>query len=422
MSGSTGPTGPGVIEAFRGDFPRSTVSARQIANSLTTPGCERRSVLDLAEIDMRKLASILEHDSSSLSSFAITRSHQFESLIFNNYGAVALDLARRHLNLDVRDVAQVNIDAATVRTETPTLRPEQIEGVRLRRTRRLVADMLAGTQDAVNLLWNPLTPLTLGDRAVVIEHDLMLFASTTNEIHLVEIRDYPEIDGVLEPTRVGQTKREAAIALISARQVIEELRGDPAAISTKILLITPKQLLLTPVARVVDVSNQVTRLQMLIDRVPPTADVEDTLRDVPSLPAFPGDDPDERSAAMRGIWAAVSPLAYRLGDGCSSCALHRTCRDQARVHDTVQVLGAVATQTCGSVETITRALGLARGEVEPGDAGEQAVSVALGRSRRSIEFATQMLASAHEGQAGQGAPNDAAADDAPEGHAPAGGV
>jgi len=378
------------LAAFRGSFPRAAVSPRQIANTLTSPGCQRRRLLDMAEVDVAKLAQLLDARNSRISSFAITRSRLFQSRVTDAGASVAIALARQHLALDQKDVRHEAVDAATVRSEAPTLHPEQVEVVRLRQTRRLLEDMLAGSGDAVNVVRKPLTTLALGGRIVHIEHDLMLFASTTQRIHLVEIRDYPEIDGVLEPSRVGQTKREAAIALISLQQMVAELDGDPDIVSSRVLLITPKQLVLTPVARVVDAGPQMMRLRRLIEASPTSEAVDELLDDVPALPAMPGEDAEERQVAMRDILAAVSALPYRLGQGCGSCALQSACRRQATQEDQVQVLGSAAAQVCGSVTTVARALDLADERIAASTASETAVQVGLDRARRALDFAERL--------------------------------
>lgn len=379
--------------SFRGQFPRAPASARQIANTFSAPSCERRRVLDLAEVDLRKLAAVLDGDETGMSSFAITRARTFTRQITDNGMAAAIALSRAHLNLDQRDVRQTAVDALTIKEETPTLQAEQVEQIRLRRTRAIIQQMLEGSHDAINLVRKPLTTITMGDRVSRIEHDLMIFASTTSQIHLIEIRDFPEIDGVIEQAKFGQAKREAAVALISLQQMIVELGGDPSSVSSRVLLVTPRQLLLTPVARVVDVSSQVMRLRLFIDRVPDTAELADWLRDAPPLPAHPGSNAAvaDRDQAKIDIAAALAPLSYRRGPGCSNCGLQRVCRDQAVEDDAVQVLGAVAAQTCGSVGTVTAALDLAHGRRLPQDDAERAVAAQLDRARRSLELAQQLV-------------------------------
>jgi hypothetical protein len=384
------------FDRFRGEFPRATISTRQVAGTLTTPGCERRRVLDLAEVDLRALASLLSLSAGKQSSFAITRTRTFEAKVFENGMAAVIALARQHLGLDLGDVAQTTVDAASVRAVTPTLGATQIADVRANTTRRLLEQMLNGEGHAVNLVRKPLTTIQLGDRRRLIEQDMLIFASTTHRIHLVEVRDYTEIDGVHEGSKVSQTLREAAVALISLRQMATELGFDPMIISSNMLLITPKQLTLTPVGRVLNLSNQARRLEMLVERIPVTPAAERWIGDLAAMPPMPAKDAteQERDSAQVSAWEAVASIPSRLGEGCPSCPLHKPCRDEAHNAAAVEALGPVAAQTCGTVLTIDRALGLARGDAPEG-AEEVAVATALTRARTALRTAFERAESAN---------------------------
>ena len=48
---------PGPLDSFRGEFPRQPLNARRVAGALEAPGCQRRTVLDAAAVNLESSAA-----------------------------------------------------------------------------------------------------------------------------------------------------------------------------------------------------------------------------------------------------------------------------------------------------------------------------------------------------------------------------
>ncbi len=86
---------PGPLDSFRGDFPSQHLNARRVAGALEAPGCQRRTLLDAAAVNLDKLGSLLSDiPSDRQSPFALTRGNQFEQQVVANGMAEIVALAR----------------------------------------------------------------------------------------------------------------------------------------------------------------------------------------------------------------------------------------------------------------------------------------------------------------------------------------
>ena len=390
MSGDdVDPAGP--FAGFRGQFDLKTLTARRVAGMLDVPGCQRRQVLDAASIDIDKLAVLLGSQPDRQSPYAITRGNQFESRVVEDHSASVISLVREHLGFDIPEIRTLDLSAAAVREKYGLHDSDAVQRARARLTRRAVEQMLTGEDESFNLVRHPLTSLQIGGQTAWLEQDVLAF-SHHGDLHVVEIKSFPAIDGQADPDKVSTALRQTAVYLLSMQTLAAELGFHPEAVSTRVLLVLPRNLSFTPVGKVQDVKLQLTRLRRQLDAVPDVAEIVAGLPPEVQLPVHPGTRATsaERAAAREQARNALSAITARFGDGCTACPLFAECRSEAQRRGLIGRLGNDVANYCGAVVTVSDALGLARGRPPDGEA-EQALATLLTQAAAAAEFFDQAV-------------------------------
>ncbi len=303
-----------------------------MAGLLDAPGCRRRLALDAARVDLGVLAEAIGAPPSGQSPYARERDGTFAHLAT----ARLPELVTRHLGIE-----------CTAAAETATL--PSGPGLWLWREPRLRLGDL------------PVTP------------DQVILASDGTLLHPVEIRSYAVIDGHADPAKVAGTAREVAVVVGALRQAAPV----PERISSRALLVLPRNFGLAPVATTLDVAPQVRRLGWALARL--RTDLPDRLRrQADGGPALHGD----------ALVGALAEVEARFGDGCPSCPMYTHCRTGAEQDGSVARAGAAAANLCGPVGLAVHALALAHGERTPQGESEQAIAAELARAAQAYGWAT----------------------------------
>lgn len=385
---------PGPLESFRGQFPRQPLNARRVAGALEAPGCQRRTALDAAAINLDLLGSLLNgapRDRQSV--FAITRGNQFEEQVVDNGMAEIVSLARRHLDLEIPEVRQHNLSASALRETYPGITGSRMNVLRATLTRQRAEEMLTDPAQAYNLIRHALTRLDFGGETVYLEQDVLAFA-VDGRIHVVEIKSYPRIDGRADATKASATVRQTAVYVLSLQQLMLDIGADPGVVNSTTMIVLPENLSFRPTAMTIDIDMWVRRLRRQLAAVPRAAGVLDAVPIGTQLPAHPGRGAsiDELASAATAAAAALAPLPPRFTDGCVSCPLFKHCRSEAELHCSTSRLGSALAGACGNVTDIAVALDLADGRRIPADASETAVAATLARGAAAARAAVRGLA------------------------------
>ncbi|MFC7763903.1 hypothetical protein ACFQY4_42240 [Catellatospora bangladeshensis] len=305
---------------------------RRMAGLLDAPGCRRRLALDAARVDLGVLAEAIGAPPSGQSPYARERDGTFAHLAT----ARLPELVTRHLGIEC---------TAAVETEALPSGPG---------------------------LWVWREPrLRLGDLPVT--PDQVVLASDGTLLHPVEIRSYAVVDGHADPAKVAGTAREVAVIVGALRQAAPV----PERISSRALLVLPRNFGLAPVATTLDVAPQVRRLGWALARL--RTDLPDRLRrQADGGPALQGD----------ALVGALAEVEARFGDGCPSCPMYTHCRTGAEQDGSVARAGAAAANLCGPVGLAAHALALAHGERTPQGESEQAIAAELARAAQAYGWAT----------------------------------
>lgn len=380
---------PVTLESFRGEFPRQPLNARRVAGALEAPGCQRRTALDAAGVDLDKLGSLISGEPRDRQSpFALTRGNQFEQQVVANGMAEIVALARRHLDLAIPEVRQHDLSAAALREAYPGVTGARMNELRARLTRQRTEEMLTDPAQAYNLIRHAMTRLDFGGETVYLEQDVLAFA-IDGRINVVEIKSYPRIDGRADPAKASATVRQTAVYVLSLQQLVVEIGAPPEVVSTTTMIVLPENLSFRPTAVTIDIDMYVRRLARQLASVPRAADILDAIPAGTQLPAHPDDGvDDEVAAAATAASEALAVLPPRFTDGCVSCPLFHSCRDEAERHGSIARLGTAVAGACGDVTSITAALDLANGRRAPANPSEAAVTAALARGAAAARIAT----------------------------------
>lgn len=366
----------GVLAVIRGGMPAGALDARRIAGTLDQPGCARRQILDAAAIPIERLATLLGCPSGQ-SPFAIIRGNVFEQRVFDNGMAELIALVREHLDHDLTAVDQVDLSCDQL-TEAYGRADNNL---RVAETRRHLSAMLSGDPSGRHLLRHPMTTLDVGGVTAYLEADAFSFVHG-GQLTTVEVKSFAAIDGVPDPPKSAAALTQAAVYIASLQDTITDLGFDPSRVSTRVLLILPRDFSLTPAGFVRDIAPTVRRLRRRLAALPATTALVAALPVGLSLPALPSKQAteDEREHARRAAAGTVSAMPRRFRDGCISCPLFRYCRTEARAADEVTVIGSVGAELCGDVGTVAEVLSLARGARQPTTPAETAVAMHVGRA------------------------------------------
>lgn len=380
----------GRLENFRGDFPRQPLNARRVAGALEAPGCQRRTVLDAAAVNLDKLGSLISGTPTDRQSpFALTRGNQFEQQVVANGMAEIVSLARRHLALEIPEVRQHDLSASALSEAYPGVTGTKMNELRARLTRQRATEMLSDPTHAYNLIRHAMTRLDFGGETVYLEQDVLAFA-VDGRIHVVEIKSYPRIDGRADPVKASATVRQTAVYALSLQQLMVEIGATSDVVNTTTMIVLPENLSFRPTAVTIDIDMYVRRLRRQLASVPLASNILDAIPAGTALPGHPGKQASasELTTAATAAREAIAQLPPRFTDGCVSCPLFRHCRDEVELHHSTARLGSLVAGACGNVTDITAAVDLAERRRAPADASEAAVAATLARGAAAARLAT----------------------------------
>lgn len=346
------------LAKLRGGQPPETYTARKIAALASNPGCARRSILDAAGVDKRRLAAYAGYPVPfGRSPFDISRGNSFEAQVKADGAAQLLVLLRDKLSLGISEAGYTNLDEVGGNASLQ---------LRHARTRQLLT---ADPRHRGTMFDHPLLRFPVGGRYAYLEPDLVAFRHD-DTFHVVEIKSFPVIDGQADPAKVSAAAIQSAVYVLALR----DLLGDVAEVRHETILVTPENFSLRPVATSIDVRKQLGVLRRQLDRLDRVADLAG---------ALPGGltfdlDLDDKGVPHRSPGELVEALtmvdANYAPECLATCEMCYFCRDEA--DGATGALGKSVRADLGGIEYVERALQLARDEVPvPADMAEAAAIV-----------------------------------------------
>jgi hypothetical protein len=360
---------------------RASANARALAAMADNPACQARRVFDAAGIDKSNLAKTVgKAPPAEQSPFAIARGNRFEEDVKENEYKVIVDLLREN-NFPVGEVLYRNL-----RREFP-IKPgmakeakDKILVLRAQETRKTVIEMAKAAPGALQLIDGGALQWDYGGVMARLEADGIAWR-LGGRIHVIEIKSFPIVDGQADPDKVGSAARQAAVYVAALQDLLEKEGLDPDLVSTRILLVCPKNTSLMPTARVVDVERQVRSLRRMVANRASIDEIVDRLEPGANL------DPTGLSteAARKKLDGVLESIGTNYVPGClGACPLAYHCRDRARTAGDPACLGSDVRASLGVVRTLPRVLELANGNAPK--AGEEDVATMLANARRFLKI------------------------------------
>jgi hypothetical protein len=342
------------LEEIRGGAPRRSPTVRVLAAHANHTDCRLAALGFAAGVSFDKLlAGTRFQVPFGQSPFAIARGLAFEKLLRDSGHAAALALLRPLLSLPAA-ACVVNL-----REGYPS-GPDRMP-LRARDTAALLGRILRGDPLAPHLIDGAVLSASIGGLTAYFEADA-LAARAGTAMRVAEVKSFPKVDDHVDPEKLGAALDQAAVYILLTREEVLRQGGDPERlVSDRALLITPKNVGLTPTLSEQRVEARVRRVGKLLDAIPSAADV------AASAPAGLSFGPVADTAAdERRRIDALHVLADRVGTAyqpsCqSSCGNARLCRARAFRDGSPCLSGTTTLRLLPGVPTLGRADELTRG-------------------------------------------------------------
>jgi hypothetical protein len=301
------------------------------------------------------------------SPFAFARGHQFEALLRRGGHAAFLGLLEAERGGPLAAPRVVNL-----RDGTP------IEA-RAARAEELLRRLVRGSADVPHLIDGLVLAATVGGEPAHFEADA-LATCLGGQAHVAEVKSFPRVDDRIDPDRLAAAVDQAALYIELLRRALDRLGGDgERLVSDRALLVTPRNVGLTPVLSGLDVGRRVGRARTLLASLPSTTEV---IASAPAGASFGpianrGAPEDRRVALLHdladGVGTAYKPACL------ADCGNAFFCRERAFRAGSPCVVGPSAVRLLPGVGSLGRAAELTRGAVpEPEEAAAGALLAEAG--------------------------------------------
>jgi hypothetical protein len=354
-----------------------------LANYAQHTDCSLATLGFTAGVDFdRLLAGTSFKSTFGQSPFAIARGVAFEKQLRSNDYAATRGLFRSLPGFQDVDGAIMNL-----RQGYPKDRSRMSS--RAAETLRLLGQMVRRERGAPHLIDGAVLSAVIGGRTAYFEADA-LAAWSGAVIYAAEVKSFPKVDERVDPDKLGAALDQVAIYILLAREAVERLGGDPERlVSDSALLITPKNLGMTPTLSQQRVAGRIERNRRLLTAIPDPAEV---MASLPGGVSF-GPVADVGAEEQRRL-QVLNDISDRVGTAykptcLSTCGNARFCRERAISQGLPCVAGTVAVRLLPEVHSLERAEELSRGA--PPTAEEKPAAEQLARSGRLYDSISNSL-------------------------------
>jgi hypothetical protein len=295
------------------------------------------------------------------SPFAFARGLLFEERLRRNNHEAMLRLLEEEAGAHLERPRVVNLRSAGTMAE------------RSRMTLELLGLIVRRDPAAPHLIDGAVLRGVVGGVLAYFEADAAA-ACPGDQVRVAEVKSFPKVDGRVDPEKLGDALDQVAVYALLARREVDRLGEDgERLVSDLALLITPRDVGLTPTLSVQSVRGRLARVEKLLASAPPAGDVAAS---VPAGLSF-GPVGDARLPA-EGRVARLHALADRVGTcygpAClAGCGNAFFCRERAFRVGAPGLLGPGAARLLPGVGSLARAgdlsLGAAPGPEEAPAAG-----------------------------------------------------
>jgi hypothetical protein len=338
------------LATLRGSAPQRSPSVRVLAAYAQHTDCTLATLGFAAGVDLDRLLRGTPYQPAlGQSPFAFARGLQFEEQLRRNGYEPIIRLLEAEGGVTLPAPRVVNL-----RTKEPMAE-------RSNKTLALLAQIIRHDPTAPHLLDGAILRGDIGGVLAHFEADAVA-ACLGEQFRVAEVKSFPRVDERIDPDKLGSALDQVAVYILLARREIDRLGGDgDRLVSDLALLITPRNVGLTPTLSVQSVGQRVSRVERLLAAVPRAADVAAS---VPTGLSF-GPISDARQPAERRV-TLLHDLADRVGTayrpGClTTCGNAFFCRERAFQAGSPCLVGSAATRLLPGVDSLGRAAQLSRG-------------------------------------------------------------
>lgn len=349
------PATESALAHIRGRACQMRPNVRRLAAFASVHTCPTAAVAFAARIDTgRVLAGTSLEMPYGQSPFAIGRGVAFEALL------------RKHGHAELRRVLSdglgVDFSLAAIENLREGYQPNR-DGLVLRAsvTRGRMAEIISAADDPV-VLDGAVLRADIGGIPAFFEADEMAIG-VNGEIIVGENKSWPVVDGrPADEDALGAALDQAATYILLGRRTLDRAGIDPERVSSKAVLVTPRNTGLAPVLHRQDVGSRIRRVERLLSAVP---DVNDIAGSVPSSVTFDRiADASLPEEARLDAFAEVTDELGRVYEPAAcltSCGFAWACRKCVFAAGSPAVAGGRIAHALPGVVSLGRAAELGRG-------------------------------------------------------------
>jgi hypothetical protein len=340
------------LEEIRGDAPRRSKNVRALAAYADHSDCNLATLAFASDVDLDRLLLKTQFEAPfGPSPFAFRRGLAFEQILRNKNYAAVIDILRKEMSFPVADVRIVNLRDGYPKTSVGIL-------IRAQETRSQLERILKADPDAANLIDGAVLQASVGGVQAFFEADA-LAARSAAQLHVAEVKSFPKVDDRIDRDKLASALDQVAVYILLLQETVLQLGGDPDRfVSDLALLITPKNVGMTPTLSQKRIGDRIARIKKLLEAVPPVADVA---AGAPAGISF-GPVADTASSEKRRL-TSLHVLADTVGttfkESCLvSCGNARFCRERAFGQSSPCLVGAAGARLLPGVPSLDRAADL----------------------------------------------------------------
>jgi hypothetical protein len=340
------------LQEIRGDAASCSRDVRALAAYADHGDCNLATLAFASDVNLDKLLLKTQFEAPfGQSPFAIRRGLAFEQILRNKNYAAVIDLLRNEMGFPLADVKIANLRDVYPKTKI---------GMRLRaqETRRQLERILTGDPTAANLIDGAVLEARVGGVSAFFEADA-LAARSSAQMHVAEVKSFPKVDDRIDRDKLGSALDQVAVYISLVQETVMQLGGDPDRfVSDVALLITPKNVRMTPTLSRKRIGDRIARVKKLLAAVPPVADV------AAAAPAGISFGPiaditasEERRLTSLHVLADTVGTAFK--ESCLvSCGNAKFCRQRAFGQSSPCLVGAAGARLLPGIPSLHRAADL----------------------------------------------------------------
>jgi hypothetical protein len=309
------------LDEIRGQASRRSPNVRVLAAFAQNTDCPLATLGFAAGVDFdRLLVGTRFRAPFGQSPFAIQRGLAFERILRDDDYALTLELLRGPLGLPPTGTKVVNLREgfASGSGRMPS---------RVKATSDLVREIVHGNPGAAQLIDGAVLVGKIGGVPAYFEADALATRAADGKLRVAEVKSFPKVDDRVDPNQLGSALDQSAVYVLLTCDMVAGLGGDPVKlVSDRVMLITPRNVGLTPTLSEQRVTARITRMRRVLAAIPDAGDVAAvTPTDITFGPVA------DRGAEEQSRLDRLHDIADRVGTayapGClSTCGNARFCR------------------------------------------------------------------------------------------------